>query len=180
VTIEAMLLGLVGADVRLVVIGGVAATLHGSAYITNDLDLCYDTKPDNIERLAQVLHGWHAYLYGVEPGLPWTMDARAIRTNPVLTLITDHGRIDVMDRVAGVGDYAACVRASEEMQFEGTRARTLSLKALIVARRAAARTKDMARVIELEALYAKVHGREPPRVREATRRPRRSLRRGRA
>lgn len=175
-----MLLGLVGAKVRMVVIGGVAATLHGSAYVTNDLDLCYDAEPDNIERLAQVLHGWHAYLYGVELGLPWSMDARAIRTNPVLTLITDHGRIDVMDRVAGVGDYAACVRASVEMSFEGTRVRTLSLAALIMARHAAARTKDMARVLELEALFAKVHGREPPRVKEATRRPRRSRGRGRA
>jgi predicted nucleotidyltransferase len=175
-----MLLDLVGADVRLVVIGGVSATLHGSAYITKDLDLCYDTEPDNIERLANRLRDWHAYLYGVEPGLPWTMDARAIRTNPVLTLITDHGRIDVMDQVAGIGDYAACVRASEEMPFEGTRVRTLSLDALIIAKRAAARTKDQARVLELEALYAKVHGHEPPRVREPTRRPRRSRRPHRA
>ena len=39
--------------VAFVLIGGVAARLHGSPSLTGDLDLCYDRRPENLERLAR-------------------------------------------------------------------------------------------------------------------------------
>jgi hypothetical protein len=51
-----------------VVVGGVAATIHGAPYITNDLDICYNTAPDNIQRLVELLKQWDAYPRGWEPG----------------------------------------------------------------------------------------------------------------
>ena len=56
-----MLQGLTRARVRFVVVGGVAAAAHGSAQVTNDLEICYDTAPDNIARLAALLAEWDAY-----------------------------------------------------------------------------------------------------------------------
>ena len=50
-----MLQGLTSARVRFVVVGGVAAAAHGSAHVTNDLDICYDTAPSNVSRLAALL-----------------------------------------------------------------------------------------------------------------------------
>ena len=143
---------LVRADVRFVVIGGVAASLHGSARVTFDLDLCYDPAPDNRERLASVLRGWGAYLRGVEPGLPFTMDARALQASHVLTLTTRLGDLDVMDAVAGVGDYTAVVAASATFAVGGVRCQVLDLPALIQAKRAAGRTKDRDQLPGLEAL----------------------------
>lgn len=142
------------AGVRFVVIGGLAARAHGSARITEDLDLCYDTELDNVERLAQRLAGWHAFLRGAEPGLPWVLDARALRTNPVLTLRTDHGDIDIMDRVAGVGAYPEALSNSVEVTVDDLRFQALDLPALLDSKRAAGRTRDLQQLPELEALLA--------------------------
>lgn len=168
------------AGVRFIVIGGVAANLHGSARVTFDCDVVYDPAPDNRERLIALLREWGAWLRGAPQELPFVLDDRTLRINPVLTLRTRLGDLDVMDRVAGVGDYAAVLARSKATVFEGTPLRVLELDALIASKRATGRLKDVGPAIELEALYAKLYGREPPRVKEATRRPRRSRSRGRA
>ena len=149
---EEILKALVAASVRFVVIGGVAATIQGSARFTNDIDICYDIAPDNVARLARLLRRWKAYLRGVEPGLPFILDERAFRITPVMTLTTEKGAIDVLDVVPGVGDYDAVLRASELVRIGTTEFRSLTLDALIASKRAIRRPKDLEQLIELEAL----------------------------
>lgn len=151
---EHILAALVAAGVRFVVIGGVAATVHGSARFTNDIDFCYDTAPDNLGRLVRLLNAWHAYLRGVERGLPFVLDERALRTTPLMTLTTDVGDIDLLDVVPGVGAYEAAVARSEVVTIGAVEFRSLTLDALIDAKRAAGRPKDREHLIELEALRA--------------------------
>ncbi len=43
------------AEVDFVIVGGVAMSAHGSAHVTQDLDVCYSRAPDNLERLVQAL-----------------------------------------------------------------------------------------------------------------------------
>ena len=141
------------AGVRYVVIGGVAATLHGSASVTFDLDVCFDPVPTNRERLSDLLRSWGAHLRGVEPGLPFELDAQALATSHVLTLTTRLGDIDVMDSVTGVGAYAEV--AANAVEFDvggGLRCSVLDLPALVRAKRAAGRLKDKQHLPELEAL----------------------------
>jgi len=151
---EEIIAALVRADVRFVVIGGVAATIQGSARFTNDIDICYDTAPDNVERLVKLLAGWNAYLRGVERGLPFVMDSKAFRITPVMTLTTDVGDIDVLDVVSGVGDFAAVLKASEVVEIGDVEFRSLELDALIASKRASGRPKDVEQLIELEAIRA--------------------------
>ena len=149
---EEILVALVNGGIRFVVIGGVAGTIQGSARFTNDIDICYDSAPDNIVRLAARLATWNAYLRGVERGLPFVMDARAFSITPVMTLTTDLGDIDVMDLVPGVGRYADAVKGSELIEIGNVEFRSLSLDALIASKRAVRRPKDVEQLIELEAL----------------------------
>jgi len=114
---EQIIVALVAAGVRFVVIGGVAATIQGSARLTNDIDICYDPAPDNIASLVALLTRWKAYLRGVERGLPFILDERSFRTTPIMTLTTEVGDIDVLDTVPGVGDYAAALKASEVVEI---------------------------------------------------------------
>ncbi len=151
---EQILAALVRQEIQFVVIGGVAATIHGSARLTNDLDICYDTAADNLERLVVLLTGWHAYLRGVEPGLPFVLDTRALRTTPIMTLTTDVGDLDLLDRVPGVGDYPAALAASERVTIGKVEFRALRLEALIASKQAVRRPKDVEQLIELEALLA--------------------------
>ena len=151
---EAILAALIAHGIRFVVIGGVAATVHGSARFTNDIDLCYDPAPDNVARLVALLTEWRAYLRGVEPGLPFILDARTFRTTPVLTLTTTMGAIDVLDQVPGIGDFAQVLAASERVRVGSTTFRALTLEALIASKKAAGRKRDLEHLIELEAILA--------------------------
>jgi hypothetical protein len=145
---------LVSAHLRFVVVGGVAAAIQGSVRLTNDIDICYDTEHGNIAAMVAVLQRWHAYLRGVERGLPFILDARAVETSPIMTLTTDMGDIDILDRVPGVGDYGDVHAASELVTIGRTRFRSLTLPGLIAAKRATGRPKDREHLIELEALLA--------------------------
>jgi hypothetical protein len=151
-----MVAGLEAAGVPFVVVGGVAASAHGSARVTDDLDVCYDTTAQSLTALAALLAQWRAYPRGIEPNLPFVMDVQTLRSAPVLTLDTSEGRLDLLDTVAGVGDYAACFADSEAIEVtiagHGVRFRALTLEALIRAKRAAGRRKDMDHLIELEAI----------------------------
>jgi predicted nucleotidyltransferase len=149
---EEIIKAMVRAKVRFVVIGGVAATIQGSARFTNDIDICYDTDPQNTARLVRLLLKWKAYLRGVEPGLPFILDERQFRITPVMTLITDKGAIDVLDTVPGVGDYGAAMEVSEPVKIGSIEFRSLTLDALIASKRAVRRPKDVEQLIELEAL----------------------------
>jgi hypothetical protein len=147
-----MLEGLVNARVKFVVIGGVAAAAHGSSFLTNDLDICYESVPSNVRRLAALLATWNAYPRGVDGGRPFFMDERTFLTTPVMTLRTGEGAIDVFDRVADVGSYRDTRKRSELFHVFGLRLRILDLQALIAAKRAAGRPKDFAQLPELEAI----------------------------
>lgn len=150
-----MLRGLTRAKVKFVVVGGVAAAAHGSSRVTNDLDICYDAvDTKNVAALASLLARWKAYPRGIEPDLPFIMDDRTLRGAPVLTLTTREGDIDVMDRIAGVGDYSAVSRNSEKISALGVSFRVLDLPSLIKAKRAAGRPRDHEHLPELEALLA--------------------------
>ena len=151
---EAILAALAARGIRVVVVGGVAATIHGSARFTNDIDFCYDIAPDNVDRLVALLTEWRAYLRGVEPGLPFILDARQFRTTPIMTLTTTMGAIDLLDRVAGVGDYAAAFAVSEVASVGTVEFRALTLEALIASKKAVRRKKDLEHLVELEAILA--------------------------
>ena len=43
---------LTDAGLEYAIIDGWSAIMHGSAHLTNDLDLCYSRSPDNLRRLA--------------------------------------------------------------------------------------------------------------------------------
>lgn len=58
---EVLLSALLREQVSFVIIGGIAATLHGSARLTNDLDIAYERTPANMERVANALAPFEPY-----------------------------------------------------------------------------------------------------------------------
>jgi predicted nucleotidyltransferase len=152
-----MIDGLSRAGVRFVIIGGVAAIVHGSVRRTDDLDICYDPTADNVERLVALLHRWHAHLRvpdGSGSQLPFVIDARTFRDAPNLTLDTDLGWFDLLGEVAGIGECAEALAASQVEHLGGVELRVLTLDALILAKQTANRGRDRDHLIELEAIRA--------------------------
>ena len=104
--------------VEFIVIGGVAATIHGSAHITVDLDLLYRRTPENIERLAAVLAPIQPYLRGAPEGLPFQFDAATIHRGLNFTLQTTLGDLDLLGEVAGAGTYDSVLPEAETALLE--------------------------------------------------------------
>ena len=75
-----------------------------------------------------------------------------LRNVPVMTLIGSEGWIDVMDRVAGIGEFERVLAGSIPASWEELNFRIISLDSLIAAKRATGRRKDREALLELEAL----------------------------
>ena len=71
--------------------------------------------------------------------MPFVWDASTLANGTVFTLQTDLGIIDLLAEVSGIGAYADVLAASIEVDAFERRVRTLDLKALIQAKRAAGR-----------------------------------------
>ncbi len=140
------------AGVEFVIIGGMAAVAQGSAYLTEDLDLCYSRKKENLENLAQALAPFHPLLRGAPPDLPFALDVSAFKSGLNFTLTTDLGDLDLLGEVAGLGGYEGVLALSEEMEIFGMRCRVLTLEGLIKNKRAVGRAKDLMLLPELETL----------------------------
>jgi predicted nucleotidyltransferase len=138
--------------VEFVIIGGWSAILHGSARITNDLDICFSRTRENLRRPAKALAPYHPRLRGLPEGLPFGRDEVTLHNGNIFTLTTDLGIIDLLAEVTGVGTFEEANTASITVSAFGVQVRTLDLKHLIKSKRAAGREKDLSALPELESL----------------------------
>lgn len=139
-------------QVEFVIVGGVAISAHGSSYLTYDLDVAYARTRDNVKRLAAALAPYHPRPRDFPADLPFVWDEQTIKQGMNFTLTTDLGNLDLLGEVAGLGDYEGVRGQSVIMNLFNMPCRVLSLDALIVAKRAAGRPKDLLVLPELEAL----------------------------
>jgi len=138
--------------VRFVVIGGVAGRLWGSPTMTNDVDICYDREPSNLERLAAALTDLRARIRDVDEDVPFLLDAITLANGQNFTFTTDVGPLDAIGLPAGVNDFnELAVNAVDFDLGEGVVVPVCDLDDLIRMKRAAGRVKDR---IELEILSA--------------------------
>lgn len=139
-------------NVEFILIGGAAATAHGSTRLTQDLDVVYRRIPDNVGRLAASLDPHSPYLRDAPPGLPFRFDVETITRGLNFTLVTDLGDLDLFGEITGGGRYEDLLPHTIMLELFGTSCRCLGLKRLIEVKRAAGRPRDLEAVAELEAL----------------------------
>lgn len=149
---EAAIQRLCDAGVDFVVIGGWAAIFHGSAHVTNDLDVCFSRDKANLEKLAAALAPYHPRPREFPDNLPFVWDSMTLSNGTVFTLVTDLGIIDLLAEVAGVGSYSDVRAASLEVDAFDRHIRALNLRALIQSKKAVGRPKDLLILPELEGL----------------------------
>lgn len=149
-----------GGGVEFLIVGGLAANVHGSGRLTSDVDVVYRRTAENLQRLADVLAPLHPYLRGAPPGLPFTLDRRTLAAGMNFTLVTTAGDLDLLGEVTGGGGYEALLPHSVGIELFGHRVRCLDLPTLIRVKRAAGRAKDFEVLAELEVLLGEA-GAEP-------------------
>jgi len=138
--------------VDFVVIGGIAAVLHGSATLTNDVDVCFATDETNLAALGAALMELDARLRGVEEDVPFVPDAATLRRIRILTLDTSAGPLDVQVEPDGAPPYPELRRRADRVDIGGFAVLIASLEDLIAMKLAAGRPKDLIAVEELETI----------------------------
>ncbi len=147
-------------EVRYVLIGGVAANAHGSPSITQDIDICYERSDENLERLAAALQALNAHLRGVDPALPFQLDAKTLKMGDSFAFDTDAGAFDCLGTPAGTDGYKDLFANATLMDFDGLQAYVVSVDDLIRMKRAAGRPKDRIELEILGALRDEIEGRD--------------------
>src|SRR5258707_317029 len=102
-----------------VIVGGVAATIHGASQLTYDLDICYNRDSVNLERLVQALRSVNAQLRGAPANLPFILDEETLRRGLNFTFSTNIGALDLLGEVSGVGSYQEANENAEIREFFG-------------------------------------------------------------
>jgi predicted nucleotidyltransferase len=143
---------LVEARVEFIIVGGAAATAHGSARLTEDLDIVYRRTPQNVTRLVGALAPYQPYPRGAPPGLPFQWDERTIWNGLNFTLITSLGAVDLLGEITGGGGFEDLLPHSVVLHLFGVECLCLGLERLIQVKRAAGRPKDFEAIAELEAI----------------------------
>ena len=143
---------LVRANVDFILIGGMAAILHGSARVTFDVDLIYSRTLENIERLAAALAPYRPYLRDAEPNLAFAWDAKTISGGLNFTLTIDLGDVDLFGEVAGSETYSDVLPDSFDVEAFGVQFKCMDLPTLIRVKEAAGRPKDREALAELRVL----------------------------
>jgi len=151
----AVLRSLSEAGVEFIIVGGAAATAHGSARLTQDLDLVYRRDEANLRRIAEALEPQEPYLRGVQPGLPFVLDEAKLRSGLNFTLTSKLGDLDLLGEIVGGGGFDELIGDAIEIELFGVRCHCLGLEKLIEVKRAAGRPKDLEALAELEELLAR-------------------------
>ncbi len=139
-------------DVDCILIGGWAASLHGSMRSTVDVDFVYSRRQENIRRLVACVKPLQPALRGAPAGLPFKFDEPTIQHGLNFTLTTTLGDLDLLGEVSGGGEYEDLLPHTEVLEVFGLPIRCVTLERLIQLKRAAGRPKDLEAIAELTAL----------------------------
>ena len=147
--------------VRYVLVGGVAARLHGSPTLTEDIDITPEQTAENLTRLAEALADLDARLaVPDEPeGIDIPLDADTF-SSPVMSFTTRAGVVDVVLEVLGVGGHARLHRDAVPFEIQGLRIHVAALDDIIRSKEAASRPKDRAHLETLRALREELRRRQ--------------------
>lgn len=145
-------------SVDYIIIGGVAATIHGSSRLTQDIDVCYARSDSNLDRIVRALRPLKPYLRGAPRGLPFEWSAATLRAGLNFTLTTTAGDIDLLGEVTGGGTYYDLIAHTIDVTLFAHRTKCLNLEWLIATKRAAGRPRDLEAIAELEALREEIGG----------------------
>lgn len=152
IKVESAIATLVKNNVEFVIVGGIAITAHGSAYITKDLDFCYLRSKENLKNIVSALASFKPRPRGFPENLPYIFDETTLQNATNFTFETELGDIDLLGEVAGIGNFVEVEASSILMDLFDYKVKVLSIEGLILAKRAAGRPKDLLVLPELEAM----------------------------
>jgi predicted nucleotidyltransferase len=137
--------------VRAVVVGGVAAVVHGSSQLTRDVDVLADFTPDNMASLLRAIGPLNPR-FAVGAHVPFPSEPAALAAYRNLYIQTDLGRLDVLGDSPPLPPYADLLPRSVRVEAFGLPLQVISLDDLIAVKEQVGRPKDLLVAAELRAV----------------------------
>ena len=161
---ERMLSALSEGGVRYILIGGMAAVLHGDVGVTVDIDVVPERTNENLQRLAEALRGLGARIRTErEPeGLAFDCSPEFFRNLPpdsIVNMITEAGDLDLSFCPSGTSGFDDLLRDAVEIQAaDRLHIFVASLEDVIRSKQAADREKDRLALPRLRRLLDRLRG----------------------
>jgi predicted nucleotidyltransferase len=149
---DQLLARLVQANVRFVVIGGLALGSWGVVRGTKDCDIVPDPAPENLETLSRlaVELGGHVQLGESLLGSERSI-AALLRSGERALIATRLGDLDVVQDLDGVLPYAELRASAIDVEMAGVTIAICALEHLRAMKRAAGRPRDLVDLDDLDA-----------------------------
>jgi hypothetical protein len=144
-------------DVRYVLIGGLAAVLHGAPHVTTDVDVVPEEAKRNLERLSAALEelGARIRATGEPDGVPFDHSGESLARLRSWNLQTDLGDLDLTFEPSGTSGYDDLTRDAADMDVRGLSVPVASLADVIRSKEAAGRPRDRAALPALRELLSR-------------------------
>lgn len=141
--------------VEFLLVGAYALSVHGYPRATMDIDIWVKPSLENADAVLRALRRFGAPVAALE------VDTFA-RKSTVFQIGVPPRRIDIITGATGL-EFDAAFSGSVAVDIDGIPVRVLSVQDLMVNKRAAGRTKDLADVEALEGMLRKQAGRNRSR-----------------
>jgi predicted nucleotidyltransferase len=149
---QALLMRLKDSGLEFVVIGGLCVVYHGVPVATFDLDICCPFGEENVRKIESAVKDLNPVNRLTANRLPLEQTRDSFKDLKNIYLQTDLGKLDCLSEVAGLGGYEQVLQQSILHTMSFGEFRMLNLDALIAAKTAAGRQKDLDAVRLLQAV----------------------------
>jgi predicted nucleotidyltransferase len=148
---DELLRRLAEAQVRFVLVGGLAVNAWGVVRGTKDVDIAVDPDSDNLTRIAEVAAGANGRVQRADAiaGSRFSIAALLVSGERVL-IETNLGPLDVIQGLDGVPPYEQLRSRAVDVNIAGVTVPVCSLEDLRTMKRAAGRTRDLADLEDLD------------------------------
>lgn len=143
---------LIEAHVDFVLVGGLAAVTHGSSMTTQDIDICCAFSPENLLRIQSALADINPVHRMTTKRHPLELTKENCASLMNLYLDTDIGQLDCLGEILGLGRFDKVKQQSESIEIDGHICHILTLDALICAKQAMGRPKDIETIRQLKVI----------------------------
>ena len=149
-------------DVEFILIGGMAAVLHGDVGVTVDVDVVPNRTESNLESLARALRELNARIRteGEADGLPFDCSVaffKSMAPESFVNMTTNAGDVDVTFKPAGTDGFADLAASAIRVEAaEGVEILIASLGDVIRSKEAANREKDRDALPRLRRLSKRI------------------------
>ena len=147
--LSALLEGLIEADVKFILVGGLSAVVQGAPVTTMDVDIVHNQSPENIAKLFAFLKSISAF-YRLPDDKIIKPKKEDLSGMGHALFTTSLGPLEVLAVIEGGKDYEDLLEHTVEIEFRGHTIRVLDLEVLIELKKTSKDPKDKQRLPVLE------------------------------